>query len=471
MDTNVSKKVLIIVPHPDDEINVAGQMIINFLKKKYEVYVVYTTNGDFNCKVGNSRIYEAIEALRVLGVEEKHIIFLGYGNDWIENDHIYNLSTSAMVKSSVSGKRETNSVPNHEEYAFQKYGCHHLFTRDNFKSDLKSVILEYRAKYLICNDFDSHPDHRAASLMFEEVIGEILKENTNYRPIVLKKFAYSGVWKGIKDYYSNPKVETINTIQGDIHGRTFETESPYYKWCERIQLSVPKSTRTELLKDNLLYKAALKHKSQIAWYQLLRIANADVVYWWRPTKNLLMNALLRTSSGDNSFLNDFKLYEASDVVAGIDDLEITKCMWIPDSNDCIPYIEVVFKKKTDVSFIRIFSDYSEKNILENVKIVIGESQYYFENTSPDNPVWNIELEEKNVSSLRISFLKWRGMIGITELEIYDHGLDFFEESNFEFEKYQEKPKCITTHVVWKKLEMIFLNIRLFVTYKIKAIRK
>lgn len=471
MDTNISNRVLIIVPHPDDEINVAGQVIIDFLKKKYEVYVVYTTNGDFNSKIENSRIYEAIEALRVLGVEEKNIIFLGYGNDWIENDHIYNFSSSLEVKSSVSGKQETNSVSNHEEYCFQKYGCHHLFTRNNFKSDLKSVILEYKAKYLICNDFDSHPDHRAASLMFEEVIGEILKEQTNYRPIVLKKFAYSGVWKGAKDYYSTPQVETINTIHGDIHGRIFETESPYYKWCERIQLSVPQSARTELLKDNLLYKAALKHKSQIAWYQLLRIASADVVYWWRPTKNLLMNATLRTSSGNNSFLNDFKLYEASDVVAGIDDLEVTKCMWIPDLKDHVPYIEVLFKKETDIRLIRIFSDYSGKNILENVEIEIGGSRYYFENTAADDPVWNIEIKENNVSSLKISFLKWKGIVGITELEIYDHRLDFFEESNFELEKYQEISKCDTTHDVRKKLEMFFLNVKLFATYKIKTIRK
>ena len=471
METNISNRVLIIVPHPDDEINVAGQVIVDFLKRKCEVYVLYTTNGDFNRKIGNSRIYEAIEALCVLGVEEKNIIFLGYGNDWMENDHIYNFSSSVEVKSSASGKRETNSVPNHDEYCYQKYGYHHLFTRDNFKSDLKNVILEYRAKYLICNDFDSHPDHRATSLMFEEVIGEILKEQTNYRPIVLKKFAYSGVWKGKKDYYSTPQIETINTIHGEINGRSFETESPYYKWSERIQLSVPQSTRTELLKDNLLYKAALKHKSQIAWYQILRIASADVVYWWRPTKNLLMNATLRTSSGNNSFLNDFKLYEASDVVTGIDDLEVTKCMWIPDIKDCVPYIEVLFKEKADIRLIRIFSDYSGRNILENIEIEIGERRYYFENTVAADPVWNIEIEENNVSSLKITFLKWKGIVGITELEIYDHRLDFFEESNFELEKYQEISQCNTVHNIQKKLEMFFLNVKLFATYKIKTIRK
>lgn len=184
-----------------------------------------------------------------------------------------------------------------------------------------------------------------------------------------------------------------------------------------------------------------------------------------------MNATLRTSSGNNSFLNDFKLYEASDVVTGIDDLEVTKCMWIPDIKDCVPYIEVLFKEKADIRLIRIFSDYSGKNILENIEIEIGERRYYFENTAAADPVWNIEIEENNVSSLKITFLKWKGIVGITELEIYDHRLDFFEESNFELEKYQEISQCNTVRNIQKKLEMFFLNVKLFVTYKIKTIRK
>lgn len=67
-----------------------------------------------------------------------------------------------------------------------------------------------------------------------------------------------------------------------------------------------------------------------------------------------MNATLRTSSGNNSFFNDFKLYEASDAVAGIDDLEAAKCMWIPDLKEHVPYIEIFFKEKTDIRLIRIF---------------------------------------------------------------------------------------------------------------------
>ena len=39
MDTNISNRVLIIVPHPDDEINVAGQVIVDFLKSDLTDYL------------------------------------------------------------------------------------------------------------------------------------------------------------------------------------------------------------------------------------------------------------------------------------------------------------------------------------------------------------------------------------------------------------------------------------------------
>lgn len=54
------EKVLVIAPHPDDEINLAAQLIIELHKLKAEVYVLYTTNGDADFKIGNRRLGEFI---------------------------------------------------------------------------------------------------------------------------------------------------------------------------------------------------------------------------------------------------------------------------------------------------------------------------------------------------------------------------------------------------------------------------
>lgn len=113
------RNVLIVAPHPDDEINLGGQLIIECVKKEINVFVLYTTNGDNNAKIGNRRLKEAIDALKVLGVPEKHVIFLGYSNEWKNDRHIYDKSYGEIIQSK-SGRIETSAINGHMEYIFEK---------------------------------------------------------------------------------------------------------------------------------------------------------------------------------------------------------------------------------------------------------------------------------------------------------------------------------------------------------------
>ena len=72
-------RVLILAPHPDDEINIAGNMILNMAAAKAEIFVAYSTNGDFE-NPAEVRAQEAVDALKILGVPRDKIIFLGYGD-------------------------------------------------------------------------------------------------------------------------------------------------------------------------------------------------------------------------------------------------------------------------------------------------------------------------------------------------------------------------------------------------------
>lgn len=219
-------KLLVIVPHPDDEINLAAQFILS-LKGKVETYIVYTTNGDCDQDIDNKRIQEAIDALALIGVDEDHVILMGYTCNWKSGQHIFD---SNGVVSSATGKSITNSLPTHPEYCYSKYGIHHEFTYDNYKKDLRAILEDIYPEVVICVDFDRNIDHRAASITFDKLMGEILKENNAYRPLVLKKFAYNGVWQGPRDYYSNPPSPTINRQEFYYSGGFHELESPAYTW-------------------------------------------------------------------------------------------------------------------------------------------------------------------------------------------------------------------------------------------------
>ena len=68
-------KLVIFVPHQDDETNLAGN-ILSYLVKQYDVYVVYSSL-DANPYKASTRKKEAINACAVYGIEKDNVIFLG----------------------------------------------------------------------------------------------------------------------------------------------------------------------------------------------------------------------------------------------------------------------------------------------------------------------------------------------------------------------------------------------------------
>ena len=84
------KKILIFLPHQDDEINTVYGMIGNIKKVDGIVKVVYSTNGDY-CVNAKYRIKEAINSLKIVNIKKDDIIFMGYSDQAPENNnHLYN---------------------------------------------------------------------------------------------------------------------------------------------------------------------------------------------------------------------------------------------------------------------------------------------------------------------------------------------------------------------------------------------
>ena len=456
-------KALVIAPHPDDEINLAGQLMLSLKKKGADIFVVYTTNGDATAKEGNRRMREAVNALEVLGVERKHIIFLGYANEWKGNRHLYNCGEQEEICSRL-GKTKTNGTEECAEYCFLKKGIHHAFTRYNFKSDMKAALEEIRADLLICVDYDRHPDHRAASLIFEEVMGEILKENPDYRPVVLKKYAYNGVWGGEKDYYRIPFQPTRNRGKFEYAGTVHELESPNFLWKERLSFETPEETRTTLLSRNILYKAARKHKSTTAWYMAQRVINADAVYWWRPTENLVFNADLEASSGDAAYVNDFKMYDSGDVLEQEEPFEKKEFCWRP--TDDSKTLRIHFAREVQIKEINIYEDCHARNHIKNLVMRIGKQVIYCEPCN-DGANTRIVLEQKlKTDVLELQITEWTGSPGISEIEIFSEVQDF-RQLGFPLKEYAGVSAEKGRLSLGQKLERFWFRVLFFFTFIIK----
>lgn len=457
-----TERLLVIAPHPDDEINLAGQLIYSFTKNNKEVYVLYTTNGDATFKIGNSRMYEAIDACMVLGVPRKNVYFLGYANEWKNNKHIY--YTDTVVESAI-GKLKTNGLDEIYDYSYRKRGLHSSFTFPNFKNDLKSAIEEIRADIIVAVDYDAHPDHRAASLTFDRVIGELLSVQSDYRPLVLKKYAYNGVWWGNKDYYSSPMKPTKCKFGFPYGGMEHQLESPNFLWADRVVVKTPQETRTPLLKKNILYKAAYKHKNTTAWYLMQRVINSDVVYWWRPTGSLLYGADFSVSSGDHNYLHDFMMYDSADVLNIAEPIGGVEYAWRP--NDKEKSATIRFAKKEQVQQINIYEDFCKENHIKALSIYVGSKHYVVE-PNRDGSCTKVLINDNTfVDTIKVVMEEWIGNPGITEIEAF-RSEQVWDETylNISGESTSKDTYGLFTKIA-QKIEKILLMVEFALRFKIK----
>lgn len=139
----MKQKVLLIVPHQDDELFVGGGLFRTLATcGDFEAYVVYMTNGDFFPHEAKVRLREALHVLNgFCGVEESHVFFLGYGDGWKEGGHIYHQEGEKPLVS-MAGRTETYGLEGHEDYRFTRSGRHSACRRADMKQDLKDVIAE-----------------------------------------------------------------------------------------------------------------------------------------------------------------------------------------------------------------------------------------------------------------------------------------------------------------------------------------
>ena len=73
------KNVMVFSPHQDDEINLLGGVLEQYVKYGSNVTVVFSTNGDYEGH-GETRLREAVEVLSFIGIPQENVIFLGYGD-------------------------------------------------------------------------------------------------------------------------------------------------------------------------------------------------------------------------------------------------------------------------------------------------------------------------------------------------------------------------------------------------------
>lgn len=295
------KKLMVFVPHADDEINVAGSTIAAAVQNGAEVHVVYSTDSGYSGQ-SERRKKEAIRSCAILGVPEARIHCLDYpdtSNE--ETDHIFL----------------------------------HLEKRERFIRDIERIIEEIMPDVLISVDLDFHADHRALSIGFDLAMGRLLRKMPSYRPEVYKGFAYSTAFYADPDFYEMSETkEPVFAVNSGGEQESLEEDEPFYRWEERISVPVPPDCITPQFGRNTIYKALQCHHSQNAVHFFISIANTDQVFFPRHADNKFFHSRVTVSSGNADRLTDFLLYGTQDILhKAHEPVETNFYAWFPDKED------------------------------------------------------------------------------------------------------------------------------------------
>ena len=414
--------VMVIVPHEDDEINVAGATIYGAIKEGLHVFLVYVTNGDFQYKA-DIRYKEVTRMASIMNLPMENIHFLGFP----DNSGKELLATRERVFINHAGFSETHGSYGIIDYPTQYMGGPLSYTYNNLVLAIKDIIGRFKPSTIIAIDEDVHVDHQLTSIAVEESICKVVKENSNYTPKVLKSFAYDTDFESINDYYAMHLQSTVQN-RAWIVADFLSTNNPMLLWEDRIRIPVPPDCRSLSLVGNPMFRALGAHMSQSSYKHGPKLINGDQIFWQRRTDNLVLHATVTATSGNISKINDFLRYDSYDVTKKIANPE--DYTWIPDDTDQESTVTIRFDEPTEIKYINWFENVWFSNdigqalqgttIKTSTGLEINIPPYYYPHFEVFPYIKKYIFEQPiTIDWISFTVMKPKGvMSGISEIEIY-----------------------------------------------------
>ena len=254
-----SAGILVVAPHPDDDVITSAGVISRAIGQGQAVTVVFVTNGDADgISEGLLRQDEAVAAeTNYLGTAEPDLIFLGYPDGYLQE--IFNdfpASTDSFITPLGQSETYGDRGLGQSDYHRYRFGAPALYNRSNIITDLQDIIATYRPDHIYTvSEFDKHPDHATTYQLLKLAVLGVHGVDSTYSPVVHKTI----VWA---DSLDNPRVwpapldPTVNHVEVPGLSQTTLT------WQGRESLEVPVAMQSLNFSENPKYLAVDSHASQ-----------------------------------------------------------------------------------------------------------------------------------------------------------------------------------------------------------------
>lgn len=393
------KKVLVLVPHPDDEVNLAFGVIDAYVRAGSDVTVAIATNGDKQTP-GAVRAAETVKADAMMGVPKENIVLLGYGDYTVPP---FFMRDPSEVVQSTAGYTHTYGGAGITDYHTLCFGEPAEYTRGNFEGDIRQLILNLKPDVIFTSEQDFHIDHVSVSQSFDRVMGALLQDNPGYRPTVFKGFCYDYAWFGNDDFYN------FLTLQSGLpqwNAAAYNTALP---WEERVRFPLPAEYLGYTLRSSKLREVLLAFVSQVAVTREGRLLNGDKLFWERRTD--ILWAQVTATSGDASLLQDFLLGDALEA-------PLKNC-WMPDPDDTNPEIRFAWAEPQAVSELVFYDAPAPAGDILRVQVTDDAgNRVDFSLPNGGGAPCRLKLDGRPTRSLTVRILESGGSpIGLSEIEV------------------------------------------------------
>jgi LmbE family N-acetylglucosaminyl deacetylase len=255
-----AQKLLVIAPHPDDDVITSAGIIHAAVARGDDVKVVYMTNGDLygGKATGYLRQREAVDGVAQLGLAEPNLIFFGYPDGAL--DILYeNYQTPKSVYKSVNGISETYGDRGLGNTDYHKYvfGKHAKYNAPNVVTDLQNILSTYQpGQIFVTAEEDIHLDHAYSYRFLQDALGKLAVTAPAYLPSTYKTLVHvegerapqSG-WAEADPQALTPQPPNMNLL-------------PALQWLNRVSVNVAEQLQAPDFFDNLKVKALYSHQSQ-----------------------------------------------------------------------------------------------------------------------------------------------------------------------------------------------------------------
>ena len=172
-------ELLVIAPHPDDEVLLAAGAMARAVEQGQRVAVIIVTNGDYSCeRDGYLREAESVAALKELGVKESDVHFLGYPDGALSKLSDTPLSPmehrdevgQCVARTGTYADRAAGRIDEHTK----RTGTPGEWTSENLTGDLAALLTRLKPREVVLpHKLDDHPDHSMTYVYFRRALDRV----------------------------------------------------------------------------------------------------------------------------------------------------------------------------------------------------------------------------------------------------------------------------------------------------------